>query len=128
MMKNKGLYNYKRALTIPFMVQKLTKKFTLHKAIPITWFVTMGLSILAMFTILRPVFAIFDVITGLKLAVQIVFPFIVTHLYHTLEPDGLKIHEYVIDLFIYLYSIRLGNKKIYQGELVEVNDTEKIEF
>ena len=60
MMKSKRLYNYKKALNVPFMVQRLWKNFTLTKPIPVTMFATFGLAVLAMFTILRPVFTFFE--------------------------------------------------------------------
>lgn len=128
MMKHKPLYNYKDALNVPYMVQKIWKGFSLENPIEVTKFAVFGISIILMLTILKPVFALFNVIPGLKLAMQLSFPVVATLSYDKVEPDGLKIHEYGIDSIVYFFQFRLRKKSIYQDQLVDVEDDEKIVF
>ena len=126
-MKSKRLYNYKDSLTVPFMVQKLFRGFSLNSPIEISWFAVVGLSILAEFTLLSPVFTFLDVIPGLKLASMFLFPFGMSYLYHNVQPDGLKVHEYVIDFFLYFFGFRLNQFSIYQDDKVEIIKERKVE-
>ena len=127
-MKSKKLYNYRESLSVPYMVQKLWRGFTLNNPIEVTKFAVFGIAIIAMFTILEPVMALFDIIPGLKLAMMILFPAGIVILYDKVEPDGLKIHEYVIDAVSYFFKYRIGKRAIYQDEVIEVEINEKIEF
>ncbi|MBL1226503.1 TcpE family conjugal transfer membrane protein [Enterococcus sp. BWR-S5] len=115
-MKQKKLYNYKRALTVPFMVQKLWRGFTLENPLELTKVAVFGLSLISLFTIFRPVVWLLGFIPGLNLAAYILIPIGVVMLYDRLEPDGLKIHEYVIDYLFFLLSYKGSGKVICQSQ------------
>lgn len=115
-MKQKKLYNYKRALTVPFMIQKLWRGFTLENPLELNKVAVFGLSILSLFTIFRPLIWFLNFIPGLSIAAYILIPIGVVMLYDRLEPDGLKIHEYVIDYLFFLLSYKGSGKVICQNE------------
>lgn len=115
-MKQKKLYNYKRALTVPFMVQKLWRGFTLENPLELTKVAVFGLSLLSLFTIFRPIVWLFGFIPGLNIAAYILIPIGFVMLYDRLEPDGLKIHEYVIDYLFFLLSYKGSGKVICQSQ------------
>ncbi|MHC5217951.1 TcpE family conjugal transfer membrane protein [Enterococcus sp. LJL128] len=115
-MKQKNLYNYKKALTVPFMIQKLWRGFTLENPVEITKMAVFGFTILSLFTIFRPFMWLLGFIPGLSLAGYILIPVGVVMLWDKLEPDGLKIHDYVIDFLFFFFKYRVGKKVICQDQ------------
>lgn len=115
-MKQKNLYNYKKALTVPFMIQKLWRGFTLENPLELTKIAVFGLSIVSLFTIFKPLIWLFSFIPGFSIAAYILIPIWVVMLYDRLEPDGLKIHEYVIDYLFFLISYKVLKKMICQNQ------------
>lgn len=116
MTPQRKLYNYKRALTVPFMVQKLWRGFTLENPLELTKVAVYGLSVISLFTIFKPLIWLFSFIPGLSIAAYILIPVGVVMLYDRLEPDGLKIHEYVIDYVFYLINYKWSRKVICQDK------------
>lgn len=126
-MKQKKLYNYKRALTVPFMIQKLWRGFTLENPLELTKVAVFGLSVLSLFTVFRPLLWLFSFIPGLNIAAYILIPIGMVMLWDRLEPDGLKIHEYVIDYIFFLINYKWSRKMICQNETIKQKN-EKVVF
>ncbi|MEI1233473.1 TcpE family conjugal transfer membrane protein [Enterococcus mundtii] len=127
-MKRKNLYNYKKALNVPYMVQKLTKKFSLENPIKVTKIAVFALTLLSLFTIFKPLMIMLRVIPGLDLACYALIPISVTMMYDSVEPDGLKIYHYLWDSVSYILQYRLIPKRIYQDKKYRAEVDEKIQF
>lgn len=127
-MKRKNLYNYKKALNVPYMVQKLTKKFSLENPIKVTKIAVFALTMLSLFTIFKPLMIMLGVIPGLDLACYALIPISVTMMYDSVEPDGLKIYHYLWDSASYIFQYKLIPKRIYQGKKYRAEVDEKIQF
>lgn len=127
-MKRKNLYNYKKALNVPYMVQKLTKKFSLENPIKVTKIAVFALTLLSLFTIFKPLMIMLRVIPGLDLACYALIPISVTMMYDSVEPDGLKIYHYLWDSASYILQYKLIPKRIYQDNKYRAEVDEKIQF
>ncbi|WP_066026339.1 conjugal transfer protein [Enterococcus mundtii] len=127
-MKRKNLYNYKKALNVPYMVQKLTKKFSLENPIKVTKIAVFALTLLSLFTIFKPLMIMLRVIPGLDLACYALIPISVTMMYDSVEPDGLKIYHYLWDSVSYILQYKLIPKRIYQDNKYRAEVDEKIQF
>lgn len=127
-MKRKNLYNYKKALNVPYMVQKLTKKFSLENPIKVTKIAVFALTLLSLFTIFKPLMIMLRVIPGLDLACYALIPISVTMMYDSVEPDGLKIYHYLWDSASYILQYKLIPKRIYQDKKYRAEVDEKIQF
>lgn len=120
-MKTKKLFNYKKALTVPFMIQKLWRGFTLENPIELTKVLVYGLTLLLLFTVFRPVMAVLGIIKGLDIATYILLPIGLVMLWDKVEPDGLKIPQYLTDFLFYLLTYKVGKKVINQNETLKVS-------
>ncbi|MBL1228944.1 hypothetical protein IW492_06825 [Enterococcus sp. BWB1-3] len=118
-MKTKELYNYKKALTVPFMIQKLWRGFTLENPVELTKIMVFGVTLLLLLTVFRPVMWLFSLIKGLSFAAYILIPIGAVFLWGKIEPDGLKISVYMIDALFYFIDFKLGKKVINQNEAVK---------
>lgn len=128
-MKKKKLFNYKKALTVPFMIQKLWRGFTLENPLELTKVVVFGGTLIALFTVLRPLMLLLGVLKGLDIAAYILLPVGMVMLWDKLEPDGLKIPQYVIDFLFYLITYKIGRKVINQNQtFTDLKEKELIVF
>ena len=118
-MENKELYNYKKALSVPFMIQKLWRGFTLENPIELTKVIVFGGTLLLLVTVLRPVMWLLGLVKGLSFAGYVLIPIGAVLLWGKIEPDGLKISVYLIDALFYLIEFKLGKKVINQNEAVK---------
>ena len=117
-MRKKQLYNYKKALLLPFMIQKLWRGFTLENPVELTKILVFGGTLLLLFTVFRPVMWLLGLIKGLSFAGYILIPMGVVMLWEQVEPDGLKIPVYVIDYFFYMIHFKIRNRVINQNETI----------
>lgn len=126
-MKAKKLFNFKRALNSPYMIQKLYKGFTLENPIKVEKFVVFFGTWLFLLTFGKPLMFILSLIPGLAWAGYLLIPIGVTLMWDRVEPDGLKITDYVLDMIVYLCTFVLGKKKIANQEIIK-NDFEVVVF
>ena len=115
-MKEKRIYNYNKALTIPFMIQKLWRGFTLENPLELNKVLVFGIAVLLLLTVFRPVMWLFSFIKGLDFAVYILIPVGSVMLWDKIKPDGLKISVYIMDFLAYFINFKLGKKIICQNE------------
>lgn len=121
-MRNKQLYNYKKALVLPFMIQKLWRGFTLENPIELTKILVFGGTLFLLFTVFRPMMWLFGMVKGLKFASYLLIPTGAVMLWEQVEPDGLKIPIYVIDYLFYMVHFKIRNKVINQNQTVKIID------
>lgn len=117
-MREKKLYNYKKALVLPLMIQKLWRGFSLENPIELTKIVVFGGTLLLLFTVFRPLMWVLGMVKGLRFAGYILIPIGVVMLWGRVEPDGLKIPIYVIDYLFYFLHFKIGYKIINQNETI----------
>lgn len=117
-MRKKQLYNYKKALLLPFMIQKLWRGFTLENPVELTKILVFGGTLLLLFTVFRPIMWLLGLVKGLSFAGYILIPMGVVMLWEQVEPDGLKIPVYVVDYFFYMIHFKIRNRVINQNETI----------
>lgn len=125
-MQPKKLYNYKKALNMPYMVQKIWKDISLENPLEVMKIVVFFGTFLSLFTIFKPVMNLLGFIPGLNIALYILLPIVAVMVYTNVEPDGLKIPQYISGVVTYYLTFRLGRKKISQDVLIN-DKLEKIE-
>lgn len=125
-MQPKKLYNYKKALNMPYMVQKIWKDISLENPLEVMKIVVFFGTFLSLFTIFKPVMNLLGFIPGLNIALYILLPIVAVMVYTNVEPDGLKIPQYISGVVTYYLTYRLGRKKISQDVLIN-DKLEKIE-
>lgn len=118
-MRKKQLYNYKKALLLPFMIQKLWRGFTLENPIELTKILVFGGTLLLLFTVFRPVMWLLGLVKGLSFAGYLLIPMGVVMLWEQVEPDGLKIPIYVVDYFFYMIHFKIRSRVINQNETIK---------
>ncbi|WYJ90251.1 hypothetical protein A5888_002007 [Enterococcus sp. 9E7_DIV0242] len=117
-MQKKGLYNYKKALLLPFMIQKLWRGFTLENPIELTKIIVFGGTLVLLFTVFRPLMWLLGLVKGLSFAGYLLIPIGAVMLWEQVEPDGLKIPVYVIDYLFYMINFKIRKRVINQNETV----------
>ncbi|MGL4695252.1 TcpE family conjugal transfer membrane protein [Enterococcus larvae] len=117
-MWEKKLYNYKKALLLPFMIQKLWRGFTLENPVELTKILVFGGVLLLLLTVFRPIMWLLGMIPGLKFAGYLLIPTGAVLLWEQVEPDGLKIPIYAADYLFYMINFKIGNKVICQNETI----------
>lgn len=116
-MKEKYVFDYKEPFNAPLIIRKLTDNFSLNfnlYAFDVVVYVVSGL---VLYTILH-----WFIPLGSQLGVLIYLgvPFLMVKVFATLEPDGKKLHVFLIDYLKFLVQFQLPKKGIYHGEKIKL--------
>ena len=96
-MASRNVYNYKKALTVPFMVQKLWRGVTLENPVELSKIIVFGTTVFLFMTVLRHLMWFFSLMKGVKVAAYVLIPIGTVMLWDKIEPDGMKISAYIFD-------------------------------
>ena len=119
----KKYYDYSVGLNTPYWIQELRSPkgkliFRFDTPQNISFFVVSGLVLLVMIMINvnTPLFRILHRITfGLSIVLWVFLPLKLAKFYCEYEPDGKKMHQFLVDALIYFFEFVLNEKKIYHG-------------
>ncbi|MBP2620330.1 conjugal transfer protein [Streptococcus panodentis] len=131
-MDKERIYDYKRGVNAPYWIQEIkTKKGTRiwYFATPmqVSFFVVFVLVLIVMLTYLNPILQPLNKLThSISFTLYWYVPYKLSKLYTEYEPQGKKMHVFLLDWLRYFWEYRLNKKAIYQGKRVETY--EKIVF
>lgn len=117
-MSEKFVFDYKEPFNAPYMIREITKKIKLPfsmQAQDVLVF-TMTLVIVGGGLFLFFGFTKFVLLATLLCAYGLV------KLVNSFEPDGKKIHFFIIDYVVFLVLYQLGRKSFYHGQRIYVNE------
>lgn len=123
-MDNKLVFDYKEPFNSPLIVRKITEKFSLPFNLYAFDVVVYFFALIFVWAILHFFIPFF---TQWGLILYVGFPVIVVKVFSSLEPDGKKVHIYLIDYAKFLFQYQLTKKSIYQGEKISF-DEQVIEY
>lgn len=110
-------YNYKGIFEEPITLYRLGK-VSLPFGIPLARVVIALLTLAIMFRYRTFFNGIGSLIPGLTVFLYVGIPFVVSGLLYKLRKDGKKIHNYMWDLGVYLFTIKFPNKRFCHDEVV----------
>lgn len=128
-MEKERIYDYKRGVNAPYWIQEIkTKKGTRiwYFATPmqVSFFVVFVFVLIVMLTYLNPILQPLNKLThSISLTLYWYIPYKLAKFYTEYEPQGKKMHVFLLDWLRYFWEYRLNKKAIYQGERVETHDT-----
>lgn len=114
--KVKLVFDYREPFQAPYMVRELTKKLKLRNAVSGQTIFVAGISFVI------TAFVLFSIIgfNHWTLGLSVLIPFGLVELFNRVEPDGKKVHRFIIDYLSYLSLFVLPKKAIHQGRKVEI--------
>lgn len=122
------IYDYKRGVNAPYWIQEIKTqkgKRIWYFATPmqVSFFVVFALVLVLMLTYLSPLLLPLNKMThSISLYLYWFIPYKLAKLYTEYEPQGKKMHVFLLDWLRYCWEYRLNNKAIYQGERVETQE------
>ena len=128
-MEKERIYNYKRGVNAPYWIQEIkTKKGTRiwYFATPmqVSFFVVFVFVLIVMLIYLNPILQPLNKLThSISLTLYWYIPYKLAKFYTEYEPQGKKMHVFLLDWLRYFWEYRLNKMAIYQGERVEIHDT-----
>lgn len=114
----KRVFNYKKALNAPYLIQKLWKGFSLENPIKAEKLVVIFGTFVFLLTFGRPLMNFLGMIKGVDWAAYVLIPLGVMLAWDKANPDELKITQYVLDMVVYLVTYYFGKKKICNDEII----------
>ncbi|MDT2010822.1 TcpE family conjugal transfer membrane protein [Carnobacterium divergens] len=114
-MKEKYVFDYKEPFNAPLVIRKLTDNFSLNFNLYAFDVVVYVVSCLFLYLILH---WFIPFASQLGVLIYIGVPFLVVKIFATLEPDGKKVHVFLIDYAKFLLQYQLPKKGIYHGEKI----------
>lgn len=122
------IYDYKRGVNAPYWIQEIKTqkgKRIWYFATPmqVSFFVVFALVLVLMLTYLSPLLLPLNKMThSISLYLYWFIPYKLAKLYTEYEPQGKKMHVFLLDWLRYCWEYRLNNKAIYQGDRVETQE------
>lgn len=114
-MKEKYVFDYKEPFNAPLVIRKLTDNFSLNfnlYAFDVVVYMVSGLSLYVLLHWFIPLASQFGVLFYFGM------PFLIVKIFATLEPDGKKVHVFLIDYAKFLIRYQIPKKGIYHGEKI----------
>lgn len=127
-MDKETIYDYKRGVNAPYWIQEIkTQKgkriWYFVTPMQVSFFVVFALVLVLMVTYLSPLLLPLNKMThSISLYLYWFIPYKLAKLYTEYEPQGKKMHVFLLDWLRYCWEYRLNNKAIYQGERVETQE------
>ena len=127
-MEKERIYDYKRGVNAPYWIQEIkTKKGTRiwYFATPmqVSFFVVFVFVLIFMMTYLNPILQPLNKLThSISLTLYWYIPYKLAKFYTEYEPQGKKMHVFLLDWLRYCWEYRLNKKAIYQGDRVETQE------
>lgn len=116
----KQMYNYKKALNQPVLIQRITKNVTLNRPYEVFDMFIFVLGFLLMFLVFAPISHLINAIIPAGWFVSyVIIPYFFVRFVKTVQPDGKNVFKYLLDYVSYLLTYRVGKKDIYKGEKIK---------
>ncbi|MFR3685551.1 MAG: TcpE family conjugal transfer membrane protein, partial [Enterococcus sp.] len=115
-LKVKLVFDYREPFQAPYMVRELTKKLKLRNAVSGQTIFVAGVSFV------MTAFILFSTVgfNHWTLGLSVLIPFGLVELFNRIEPDGKKVHLFIVDYLSYLLAFVIPKKSVYQGKKVEI--------
>lgn len=115
----KQCFNYKKIFDDPIRVRKFGK-LSLPMAVPVNRIILSVVILLFIFTFFKHLITwINSILPGIKFVLYLGLPYYISGIIVHLNPDGQKLHWYLIDISQYYFFIRLPNKIFFKDEMIE---------
>ena len=115
----KNCFNYKKVFDDSIKIRQFGK-LSLPMAVPLNRLILSAFLLLILYVFFKtPISWIDSLFHGLKFVMYLGIPYYISGVIVRLNPDGQKLHWYLVDLFYYLLFIRLPNKDFCQDEMIE---------
>lgn len=127
-MDKETLYDYARGINAPYWIQEIkTQKgkrlWCFATPMQLSFFVVFALVLILMLTLLSPILTPLGKWThSISWYLYWYIPYKLAKFYTEYEPQGKKMHIFLLDYIRYLIDFRLNRRAIYQGERVHTYD------
>ncbi|EOE6377803.1 TcpE family conjugal transfer membrane protein [Enterococcus hirae] len=122
MNKEKQVFDYKEPFQAPYMVREITKKLRLRNAISGQTIFVFGFTALLCVLILYPLLGF----TQFFVILCLIIPYSMVELFNRVEPDGKKVHSFLLEYIRFVCIYQIGKKTIQQTNLITIRKTKMI--
>ena len=125
-MEEEQLFDYSRGINAPYWIQEIkTPKgkriWYFSTPMQVSFFVVFFLVLILMFQLLSPLMSLLISHThSIAILLYGILPYKIAKYYTETEPEGKKMHIFIMDWLKYWFEFRLDKRAIYQGERVDV--------
>jgi len=115
-------YDYSEGLNAPFWIQEIRTPrgkliWTFTSPMELSYFLILALTALLIIRL----FPLLAFLGSMRIVALILVPIKVAKLYVSYEPDGKKMHLFLIDFLVYVFSFIFNKKGLYKGKRVETS-------
>ncbi len=124
-MEEEQLFDYSRGINAPYWIQEIkTPKgkriWYFSTPMQVSFFIVLFIVLFFMLQLLSPLMSWLIVHThSIALLLYVVVPYNIAKYYTETEPEGKKMHVFIMDWLKYWFEFKLDKRAIYQGERVE---------
>lgn len=118
----KEVFDYKEPFHAPQMVREITKRFKLRNAIPAQTFFVGGFTAVFVGVLLYLIRG-FD---QLSVLLTVTASWGMIELFNRVEPDGKKVHVFLKDYVLYIFTYQLKNQVLQHGRFIKLNKHELV--
>lgn len=118
----KQVFDYKEPFQAPYMVREITKKLRLRNAISGQTIFVFGFTALLCLVLFYPFLGFNQFYMMLSIAI----PYGMVELFNRVEPDGKKVHVFLLDYLRFVMIYQIGKKVIQQTDLIKIRETKMI--
>lgn len=122
MNKEKQVFDYKEPFQAPYMVREITKKLRLKNAVSGQTIFVFGFTALLCLILFYPFLGFNQLYVMLSIAI----PYGMVELFNRVEPDGKKVHLFLLDYIRFVWVYQIGKKAIQQTNLITIRKTKMI--
>ncbi|EGP5595300.1 conjugal transfer protein [Enterococcus hirae] len=122
MNKEKQVFDYKEPFQAPYMVREITKKLRLRNAVSGQTIFVFGFTALLCLILFYPFLGFNQFYVMLSIAI----PYGMVELFNRVEPDGKKVHSFLLDYIRFVWVYQIGKKTIQQTNLITIRKTKMI--
>lgn len=122
MNKEKQVFDYKEPFQAPYMVREITKKLRLRNAVSGQTIFVFGFTALLCLILFYPFLGFNQFYVMLSIAI----PYGMVELFNRVEPDGKKVHLFLLDYIRFVWVYQIGKKAIQQTNLITIRKTKMI--
>lgn len=124
-MEEEQLFDYSRGINAPYWIQEIKSPkgkriWYFSTPMQVSFFVVFFLVLIVMFQFLSPLLSWLASHThSISSLLYAVVPYKIAKYYTETEPEGKKMHIFIMDWLKYWFEFSLDRRAIYQGERVE---------
>lgn len=124
-MEEEQLFDYSRGINAPYWIQEIKSPkgkriWYFSTPMQVSFFVVFFLVLIVMFQLLSPLLSWLASHThSISSLLYAILPYKIAKIYTEIEPEGKKMHIFIMDWLKYWFEFSLDKRAIYQGERVE---------